>query len=216
MSTALRALLLAALLTLVPVGIGVAVSGPGEPESQVPPYASTDLADFDTTTAVVRRAPFCERVARAAVEEALGEGAELTASYGNGETADAVPGGDVAHEYGCTFAATPASTPADGVAGSASAWVFVPPVTVQRATELVAAKPAAGCTVLPDSPAYGTPSVAQLCQTKTDRTVTHRGLFGDAWLTCRLTLPMQVAQDELIERAGRWCVAVAQAASPDS
>jgi hypothetical protein len=41
-----------------------------------------------------------------------------------------------------------------------------------------------------------------------------RGLFGDAWLACSLTLPPAVTPERLLETAGRWCVAVAQAASP--
>ena len=41
----------------------------------------------------------------------------------------------------------------------------------------------------------------------------YQGLFGDAWLTCSLTL--DESQREVDDRAMRWCAAVATgAASP--
>jgi hypothetical protein len=204
-STVPRALALAALLTLVPVGIGVAVSDDRTPTREVAAYEGTDLVDFDTTAAVVQRAPFCELVPDAAVSAALGSEGELTA-YGNGEESEALPSGDVAHEYGCLFDAGP-------TAGNARAWVFAPPVTAARAGELVAAAPGAGCTPQPDAPDYGTPSVALSCTAGELVTVSFRGLFGDAWLSCSLTQPVAEAGDDLVSRTGRWCVAVAEAAS---
>jgi hypothetical protein len=44
--------------------------------------------------------------------------------------------------------------------------------------------------------------------------VTFHGLFGDAWLSCSLSA-VGADQDGLVDRTGRWCVAVAQAASAD-
>ena len=42
----------------------------------------------------------------------------------------------------------------------------------------------------------------------------YRGLFGDAWLTCELSLKdVEVTDAELLRRAGAWCAGVAQAAS---
>ncbi|QSR25442.1 hypothetical protein CFH99_07360 [Nocardioides aromaticivorans] len=203
MSTVVRALGLSALLTLVPVGIGVGVAGDRTPAPKAAVYQGTDLADFDSTTAVVRRAPFCELVAKEAVAEALGGDGELTA-WGNGEKAAAVPGGDVAHEYGCAFA---------GSGAEARAWVFAPPVTRTRAQALAKAAPARGCTTTAGAAAFGTPSVATTCTSGEQRTVSWRGLFGDAWLTCTLTQGVGATEADLVDRAGRWCVAVAQAAS---
>lgn len=204
MSTVLRALGLAALLTLVPVGIGVGVSGDRTPAPEVASYQGTDLADFDSATAVVRRAPFCSMVPREGVAEALAGAGDL-AEYGNGQQAKALPQGDVAHEYGCVW------TAADG--GDARAWVFAPPVTGARAQEIAKAAPAKGCAVTPGAPAFGTPSVALVCTAGTMRTASYRGLFGDAWLSCSLTQPVAVPQADLVARTGRWCVAVARAAS---
>lgn len=210
MPTVLRALLLSALLTLIPVAIGVAVSDDTAPPPARKPaaYTGTPLSEFDSTKAVVRRAPFCELVPAEAIAAALG--AEGTATgYDNGEQTDAIPGGDVAHEYGCRAAATAAGTP-----GTAEAWVFAPPVTADWAQRLVAeAGRTKGCAPLPGAPAYGTPSVALLCTAGDQRSVTFRGLYGDAWLACSLSLPAGLPQDQLVDRAGRWCVAVAQAAA---
>lgn len=203
MSTVLRALGLSALLTLVPVGIGVGVAGDRTPAPEVASYQGTDLADFDSATAVVRRAPFCSAVPGEGVSEALGGAGEL-AEYGNGQQADPLPQGDVAHEYGCVWTTA---------TGDARAWVFAPPVTGARAQEIVRAAPTKGCAATPGAPAFGTPSVALLCTAGTTRTASYRGLFGDAWLSCSLTQPVAVPPAELVARAGRWCVAVAQAAS---
>lgn len=206
MSTVLRALLLSALLTLVPVGIGVAVSDDTTTERPPPSYEGTDLADFDAGAAVVQRTPFCELVPADAVKAALGTAGELT-SYGNGEESAALPGSDVAHEYGCLFAS------ADAVGREARGWVFAPPVSAERASGLISAATTSVCVAQPDAPAYGTPSVAVVCTEGDSRTASFRGLFGDAWLACSLTLPAGVTEADLVTRAGRWCVAVAQAAS---
>jgi hypothetical protein len=206
--TVLRALLLSALLTLVPVGVGVVVADEETSERRPPvaAYAGTSLADYDTSRALVQRAPFCERIHPDAVEEALGADAELTA-YGNGESTAVLPSGaDVAHEYGCVLVA-PTGAEARG-------WLFAPPVTAARARQLVQGTATPGCKVQPTAEPYGHPSVAALCTARGATTATFRGLFGDAWLACSLTLPGTVVPQELLETAGRWCVAVAQAASP--
>lgn len=203
MSTVVRALGLSALLTLVPVGIGVGVASDRTPAPEVATYQGTDLADFDSSTAVVQRAPFCDLVAEEAVVEALGGEGELTA-WGNGEQTQALPEGDVAHEYGCGYA---------GAGTEAQAWVFAPPVTRSRAQALAKAAPAKGCTATAGAAAFGSPSVATTCTSGEQRTVAWRGLFGDAWLTCTLTQGVGATEAELVARAGRWCVAVAQAAS---
>jgi hypothetical protein len=112
---------------------------------------------------------------------------------------------DVVHEDGCRFEAE------DGTA--AETWVFAPPVTAAQAAVLARrASTAEGCRALPDAPAFGRSSVATVCDTADGATVTSfRGLFGDAWLTCSLTVPATAPEQEaLAERTGRWCAAVAQ------
>ncbi|WP_182379849.1 hypothetical protein [Nocardioides sp. WS12] len=206
MSTVLRALLLSALLTLVPVGIGVVVADDTTNTPLPPAYKGTDLADFDSSAAVVQRTPFCELLPAEAVKAALGAAGELT-SYGNGEESAALPGSDVAHEYGCLFA------PAETAGTEARGWVFAPPVSAERASGLISAATTKVCVPQPTAAAYGTPSVAVVCTNGDTRTASFRGLFGDAWLACSLTLPVGVAEADLVARTGRWCVAVAQAAS---
>ncbi|WP_215816427.1 hypothetical protein [Pimelobacter sp. 30-1] len=210
MPTVLRALLLSALLTLIPVAIGVVVSDETAPPPARKPaaYTGTPLSEFDSTKAVVRRAPFCELVPAEAVKAALGTEASA-AGYDNGEQTEAIAGGDVAHEYGCRASATEGATP-----GLAEAWVFAPPVTADWAQRLVAAAGRTpGCAPLPGTPAYGAPSVGLVCTNGDQRSITFRGLYGDAWLACSLSLPAGLPQDQLVDRAGRWCVAVAQAAA---
>jgi hypothetical protein len=60
-------------------------------------------------------------------------------------------------------------------------------------------------------PAFGEPSRA--CRTQAGGVVTYtfRGLFGDAWLTCRLVVG--AGEEETPDRADRWCAAVATGAS---
>lgn len=207
MPTVLRALLLSALLTLVPVGVGVVVADDSAPAPPpVAAYEGTSLAEFDASKAVVQRVPFCDRVHPEAVREALGGEGTLTA-YGNGESTTTLPGGaDVAHEYGCVFSG-PGGVQARG-------WLFVPPVTAARARELVRTAVTSGCTAQAGAEPYGDPSVAVLCTSRNGSTLSFRGLFGDAWLACSLTDPGRVTPEELLETTGRWCVAVAQAASP--
>ena len=143
-----------------------------------------------------------------AVTDALG--AEVgpdpadTRSWANGDRTKLADGvRDVAHEYGCAW------TAADGTV--ATAWVFAPPVTADRAGELARdARRADRCRPLPDAPAYGAPSIAVSCGTKGGARTTFQGLFGDAWLSCSLEKP-GAAPD--VDRTGHWCVAVAEAAA---
>ena len=118
---------------------------------------------------------------------------------------------DVAHEFGCTWRRTDGST--------ARAWVFTPPVTAGRARALArttASTP--GCSEVADAPAFGRPSAAVVCRADGTLEASYRGLFGDAWLSCALAAPVSPAdRADLVDRAGRWCVAVATAASgPDA
>jgi hypothetical protein len=185
---------------------GCSGSGDSGPEPTTAPSVALDegtpLADVDTTSLVVARAPFCDAVDPAAVTRALGEEPAEGSAYRSGQRiklSDGTRGGaaDVVHEFGCRW------TAGDGVA---EAWVFVPPVTRERAADLVRT----GCRGVQD-PAFGEPST--VCRTQADgvATYTFRGLFGDAWLTCRLVVG--AGQQETLDRADRWCAAVATGAA---
>ena len=185
----------------------------GSTDSEPPPTAApseavdsgTTLEDVDTTALVVPRAPFCDRVDPAAVTRALGEEAADVSAYRSGQRikiSDDVA--DVVHEYGCRWTAGD---------GTAEAWVFAPPVTRRRAAGL--ARGAQGlprCLDASGAPDFGSPSSA--CAASNVATPSAlQGLFGDAWLTCSLTL--DESQREVDDRATRWCAAVATgAASP--
>ena len=189
-------------LLIALLGAGCSGSATSGPEPTAAPSEAIDegtpLADVDTTSLVVARAPFCDAVDPAAVARALGEEPAEGSAYRSGQRiklSDDVA--DVVHEFGCRW------TAGDGVA---EAWVFVPPVTRERADDLVRT----GCRGVQD-PAFGEPSA--VCRTQADgvATYTFRGLFGDAWLTCRLVVG--AGQEETLERADRWCSAVASGAA---
>ena len=195
-----------ATLLIALLGAGCSGSADSGPEPTGAPSEAVDegtpLADVDTTSLVVARAPFCDAVDPAAVSRALGEEPAEGSAYRSGQRiklSDGTRGGvaDVVHEFGCRW------TAGDGVA---EAWVFVPPITRERAADLVRT----GCRGVQD-PAFGEPST--ICRTQADgvTTYTFRGLFGDAWLTCRLVVG--AGQEETLDRAGRWCAAVATGAS---
>lgn len=175
-------------------------SGGSEPPAEPAAVAPTPLASFETGTLTIARADFCARVAPAAVTDALGGDPEATRTWANGDRTTLAAGvTDVAHEYGCRW------TAADGT--TAQGWVFAPPVTPGQARRLRhAAATAPGCDRVPDAPAFGRRSVAVRCD---DGTTAFHGLFGDAWLSCSVT----VGAGDAVERAGRWCVSVAEAAS---
>lgn len=218
-STVLRALAIALVLTALPVAAAIWLSAGDVPEDSSgtevaeSPYSSTPLADYDTSTVTLARAGFCDRVQPEAVKEALGAEPARSSDYGNGDDVELVPGErDVAHEYGCDY------TAADGT--EAQAWVFVPPVTAARAEDLVAeAKAIPGCAKRSHAGAYGDPTLTLVCIYRERTIASYRGLFGDAWLSCSLALPEargaagRTTPKDLLDRTGRWCVAAAQAAS---
>lgn len=178
-------------------------SGGSEPSAAPTSAAPTPLASFATGTLTIARSDFCAKVAPAAVADALGGDPGKTHTWANGDRAALADGvTDVAHEYGCRW------TAADGT--TAQGWVFAPPVTPGQAGRLRhAAATAQGCRPVPDAPEFGARSVAVRCD---DGTTAFHGLFGDAWLSCSVTVAAGAA-DDAVERAGRWCVSVAQAAS---
>ena len=207
----LPTLLLLAAATLTALAVGaVAVLGPPddpvEPERETA-FRTTPLDGFETTTLTVPRAGFCSAVDPRQVEAALGGEPVDAQSYDNGEEVTLAEGvTDVAHEFGCTWVRDDQS--------QARAWVFAPPVDADRARGLVrAAARQKNCQASP-TPAYGSPSVGLLCTGEAGERASYQGLFGDAWLTCELSLnDPEVTGTELLLRTGAWCVGVAKGAS---
>lgn len=159
----------------------------------------TTLEELDTGSLVVRRAPFCDAVDPAAVERALGEEPADASAYRSGqriEMGDDVA--DVVHEFGCRWTAGQ---------DIAEAWVFAPPVTPERARQLADQPRCEG-----RAPGFGRPSSTCESGDGGARTTRHQGLFGDAWLTCSLTLSGEPAT-EVGDRASQWCAAVATGAA---
>lgn len=204
-------LLLAAAVVMGVVVLGGDDDAPDEPAASPSTPTSTPLADYDTLAVAVAREPFCEAVEPGAVTEALGAEPTGVRTWADGEQVR-LPGGgrDVAHEFGCRWAV-------DGAV--ASAWVFAPPVTRPQATGLArTARAVEGCAPVPGARPYGLPTLAATCRVEGRRgaaagvEVSYRGLFGDAWLTCTLEVPGASPDEALADRAGRFCVAVLEAA----
>ncbi|MEP7091188.1 MAG: hypothetical protein ABI776_13900 [Nocardioidaceae bacterium] len=172
-------------------------AGPSRPPI---PSPSPDLSAL-----AIERAPFCDRLDKGDVREALAAPVTGADSYRSGERVLVAPGvADIAHELDCTFHAL------TGV--EARVWVFAQPVT--RSTAVRTARDvrrARGCRPLTGAPAYGTPSGSTVCPAPTPygQQVTLRGLFGDAWLSCQLTTSGTEPRAEVVTRAERWCVQVA-------
>lgn len=209
----LRPLALAVGLTGVVVAGGLLLTGPdtADEPAAAPSVSTTPLADFVSAERVVRREPFCAALATDAgtqlLADLLGAPPAAGTTYDNGQRAELAAGvTDVAHEHGCRWRTEDGST--------AAAWVFAPPVTAERAGEL--ARTAADrprCTPVADAPPFGSPSAAVTCARGARTEASWHGLFGDAWLSCSLALPSATPDAELLDRAGRWCVAVAQVAA---
>jgi hypothetical protein len=199
--------LLTALVATAAVVLGLVLSRDEDEPKDEPAaaYTSTPLSAYETAGVALVRDSFCDAVPAEAAVEALGGEPESVVAYDNGERArisDQLR--DVAHEFGCTW-------PAGGA--TARAWVFAPPVTPRSARELareIRAEP--GCEPIADAPDFGKPSAALVCELGQRTEVSYRGLFGDAWLTCTLSAAPGVPLPDLIDRAGRWCVAVVEAA----
>ncbi len=203
-------LLLAAALTVPLVGVVVVVR---DPETDVPdrrqetPFTTTSLVDLDTTGLTVIRAGFCGDVDPREVSAALSGEPVAESGYENGdEVVLSTEVADIVHEFGCSW------TGDNGT--EARAWVFAPPVDAERAARLVReAGQGDACEPAP-TPAFGAPSVGLVCADATGVRASYRGLFGDAWLTCELTIADPAVEiAELRERAGAWCVGVARGAA---
>ena len=208
MRPAVRLLLAAVVVTALAAG-AVAVFEPlndDPPPEREEPFVATPLEGFETATLTVPRAGFCESVDPRQVEAALGTEPVEVQGYDNGEVVTLADGvEDVAHEFGCLWLAPDQS--------EARAWVFAPPVDAERAARLVReAGREQGCETSPGPP-FGSPSVGVVCTDEGGGRASYQGLFGDAWLTCELTLtPDAVGAGTvgLLGRTGAWCVGVAR------
>ncbi|MFW6774154.1 hypothetical protein ACOACO_07710 [Nocardioides sp. CPCC 205120] len=214
---------IAALAALTALALGTAActgddgGGGGEAPTAAPTTtAPPTLADLDTATLEVDRSPFCDDVTEEAVTAALGAAPTEAVPWDTGAPTEIAPGReDLVHEVGCRwYGAGGAAAP---TSPAASAWVFVPPATPAAAAAYVAETAATeGCRVLEGQPAYGAPSLAQVCGAEGVAEVSFRGLLGDAWLTCTLRVPVSATFDEAatVQRTSDWCAAVAVAAGP--
>lgn len=172
--------------------------GSGSPSGAVPTPIDVDLSNLP-----VRRTLDCAVLDGDPVREALGAPVTLRQGYVSGDRVEVSPGvTDVVAEDGCVFRSPRAD---------ARVWVFSAPVGTAYARTLVReARRAPGCTPRPDETGFGDPTLTDVC-TGDDRagsTATLRGLFGDAWLTCRLSVEDEPA-GAVLDRAQRWCVEAA-------
>ncbi len=191
--------------------VGLLVRSGADPVSSstsrrtTPSPSPTPLESVDLSALPIERQPFCDRIDAEAVETALGGPVSETGHYDSGDRVALAPGvTDVAHEFNCTLESS------DGA--QARAWVFAGPVTPRTGTSIVReARAAKGCTEVAGAPAYGTPSVATYCRSRKPATssFTVRGLFGDAWFSCRLTTPSVGARAETVRRGEQWCLRLA-------
>ena len=183
------------------------------PPRAAPSAAPTPIADLRTQTMRLPRIDFCSLVPTRAVGDALGGRAQARQTWGNGDRL-ALPGvEDTVAETGCAWSRSP-TTGTTTATTTARAWVFARPVEQADAAAVVARAGAVrGCRV-PAGPAYGAPTVTQVCSspaaglTAGEQRVRHAGLFGTTWLTCEVQGP---ASGTLRSRADAWCVEVANA-----
>ncbi|MGH3348542.1 MAG: hypothetical protein ACRDO4_16290 [Nocardioides sp.] len=176
---------------------------PGGSTEQPPDAEPTTLTSYDAAEATVVRGPFCDQVSPTGVEHALAAVPEESAHWENGDQVR-LPDGtrDRVHEFGCRW------TGEDGAV--ATAYLFVPPVTVRQARALVRGPLPDGCAPMAPN-GFGRPNLATRCvDAEATTELAYRGLFGDTWLVCSLRTPGDPAT--LPTRASAWCVAVLEAA----
>lgn len=180
--------------------------GKGAPETGSPSPSVPDPTPIDVDLSnlpVPRTLADCSVLDHDAVRDALGAPVTLRRAYVSGDRVEVSPGvTDVVAEDGCVFRSPRAD---------ARVWVFSAPVSTADARTLVReARRAPGCSSRPDETGYGDPSLTDVCADEDPAriTATLRGLFGDAWLTCRLSVEDEPKR-EVLDRAQRWCVEVA-------
>jgi hypothetical protein len=201
----LLVLVLAVTTGVVYAGIGNRSSDEPAASKPSPTTSTSPSSSVDLSRLPIERGEFCDLLGGRDVEDALGAPVSEASHYRSGDRVTLAPGvTDVAHEYDCTYEA------ADGA--EARVWVFAEPVTATVGRSIVRdARRERGCSERPHAPTFGTPSIGTLCRTSkpASRSVTLRGLFGDAWLSCRLSTPGASGATETAHRADQWCVRVA-------
>lgn len=162
------------------------------------------MRNVDLSKLPIRRGPFCTLLDDTSLSTALGAEVSRTAHYDNGDRAQLVPGvTDVSHEYNCSFYA------ASGA--QARAWVFAEPVRRREARALAReGAHASGCRLVDGKATFGRPTSTKACRRHGAAEVTMRGLFGDAWFSCQLTVPGHPGVSRSVRRTERWCVHVAE------
>jgi hypothetical protein len=212
----LPAVLVATVTTAFLVAGCTAPTASREPSSTpASPSAPTAAQRPDLTGLSVPRAALCEALPEDAVTEALDGPVADTAHYLNGDEFEVRPGYvDVAHEYGCVY------TGADGT--TAKVWVFARPVQRHEARMLVRrARQRRDC-AFPQALTFGRPGLTSVCEISaakgTPRLVRARfeGLFGDSWVGCEVSEPMDRPgsaggahpRRDVLQRADAWCVDV--------
>jgi hypothetical protein len=194
-------------VAVIAVAVGYAVvrvlgsqddgSSPGATASRTP------LARVDVSGLTVARTSPCDDVDRGGVEDALGDPVAVSERYQPGDRVR-LSGSlrDVSREFGCTYR--------DAGGAEARLWVFEQPVDRSTAAGIVRDEGAKkGCRVVRGGPAFGSPRLTTSCPAQAQgRSIAERGLFGDAWLTCQLTVPAGDAGADPVRRTQRWCVDV--------
>lgn len=170
---------------------------PGQRPSPGPSTAELDLSNLPMTRTLT-----CDAVEDSALATALGGAASSRESYVSGDRVEIAPGvTDTAHENLCGFASAGAR---------ARVWVFAAPVRTPQARRLVRdVRSTPRCTFPAAAAGFGTPGLTSVCTRGDDEVVTLRGLFGDAWLSCELSVSGETGPDAVRTRANRWCVHVA-------
>jgi hypothetical protein len=168
-----------------------------EPPTAAPAVEPTPLDGYVTSGVTLIRSEFCDRVTGEAVMAALGEEPTADRSWLPGTR---LPGSsDISNEFGCSWTAGPVR---------ATAWVFAPPVTADRAGDFARESVGKACERLATAPDLGAPSVARHCA-HAGLTSVH-GLVGDTWVGCEISgRPVPGVDDTA--RVGEWCVAVLEA-----
>lgn len=217
-----RRLLTAAGLPLALASL-IGCTGGSDQEEAATPSADPSSAHLDLSRLPVPRAPFCETLPGQGVTDALQGEVAQTGHYSNGDEVEVRPGyTDIVHEHGCVYESAEGSV--------ARAWVFARPVDRAEAKRQVRRARRGRDCALPDSIAFGTPSLVSACEVPADRAGTEvmvrarlEGLFGDSWVGCEVAEPVssqgaagtggttRQERKAVVRRAEQWCTEVVTA-----
>lgn len=200
------------LLTPPLVLAGCTSASTDRPESAPSRSVTHTDSKLDLSRLPIPRAEICDLLSDDGVSEALGGKLADTHHYGNGDEVEVRPGlVDVSHEYGCVFEGK------DGAA--ARVWVFARPVARSEARTLVRRARRGRDCAFPKPVGFGSPGLNSVCElpTRTEEqpstTVRARleGLFGDTWVGCEVSEPLEGAtgaRADVLQRAVSWCTEV--------